>query len=80
MYASRFSYTTDNKLAMKYSEQLSLEQEFNLRIFADQVRTLSLEQAQDLSIELYRQMMLKDNMYEELLKDYWNMSEIPLSV
>ncbi|NEP29247.1 MAG: phycobilisome degradation protein nblA, partial [Moorea sp. SIO3I6] len=37
---------------MKYSEQLSLEQEFNLRIFADQVLTLSLEQAQDLSIEL----------------------------
>ncbi|AOX04024.1 phycobilisome degradation protein nblA [Moorena producens PAL-8-15-08-1] len=63
---------------MKYSEQLSLEQEFNLRIFADQVLTLSLEQAQDLSIELYRQMMLKDNMYEDLLKDYWNMSEIPL--
>ncbi|NEO51609.1 MAG: phycobilisome degradation protein nblA [Moorea sp. SIO4A3] len=63
---------------MKYSEQLSLEQEFNLRIFADQVLTLSLEQAQDLSIELYRQMMLKDNMYEELLKDYCNMSEIPL--
>ncbi|NEQ82680.1 MAG: phycobilisome degradation protein nblA [Moorea sp. SIO2I5] len=63
---------------MKYFEQLSLEQEFNLRIFADQVRTLSLEQAQDLSIELYRQMMLKDNMYEDLLKDYCNMSEIPL--
>lgn len=63
---------------MKYSEQLSLEQEFNLRIFADQVLTLSLEQAQDLSIELYRQMMLKDNMYEDLLKDYGNMSEIPL--
>jgi len=63
---------------MKYSEQLSLEQEFNLRIFADQVRTLSLEQAQDLSIELYRKMMLKDNMYEDLLKDYGNMSEISL--
>ncbi len=65
---------------MKYSEQLSLEQDFNLRIFVDQVRTLSLEQAQDLSIELYRQMMLKDNIYEELMKDYWGMSETPLSV
>jgi hypothetical protein len=65
---------------MKYSEQLSLEQEFNLRRFADQVRTLSPEQARDLSIELYRQMMLKDNLYEELLKDYWGISSIPLSV
>ena len=65
---------------MKYSEQLSLEQEFNLRRFVDQVQTLSQEQAQDLSIELYRQMMLKDNLYEELLKDYWGISSIPLSV
>ncbi len=65
---------------MKYSEQLSLEQEFNLRRFVDQVQTLSQEQAQDLSIELYRQMMLKDNLYEELLQDYWGISSIPLSV
>jgi|APDOM4702015248_1054824.scaffolds.fasta_scaffold730871_1 hypothetical protein len=64
---------------MKYSEQLSLEQKFNLRRFADQVRTLSLEQAQDLSIELYQLMMLKDNMYEEMLKDYWEMDSAPLS-
>ena len=65
---------------MKNSEQLSLEQEFNLRIFADQVRTLSPDQVQDLSIELYRRMMLKDNMYEELLKDYWEINSTPLSV
>ena len=55
---------------MKDSEQLSLEQKFNLRTFTDQVQTLSLEQAQDLSIELYRRMMLKDNLYQELLQDY----------
>ena len=64
---------------MNYSEQLSLEQEFNLRRFADQVRTLSPEQAQDLSLELYRQMMLKDNLYQEILKDYWGMSSVPQS-
>ena len=64
---------------MNYSEQLSLEQEFNLRKFADQVRTLSPEQAQDLSLELYRRMMLKDNLYEELLKDYWGISSFPVS-
>ena len=64
---------------MNYSEQLSLEQEFELRKFADQVRTLSPEQAQDLSLELYRRMMLKDNLYEELLKDYWGISPFPIS-
>ncbi len=65
---------------MKYSKQLSLEQEFDLRRLTTQVRTLSEEQAQDLSLELYRQMMLKDNLYQELLKDYWGMGSISLSV
>ena len=68
------------ELAMKYSEQLSLEQKFNLRIFADQVQTLSSEEAQGLSIELYRRMMLKDNLYEELLQDYWGISSLPVSI
>ncbi|MEM9271618.1 MAG: NblA/ycf18 family protein [Cyanobacteria bacterium P01_F01_bin.143] len=56
---------------MNYPEQLSLEQEFDFRMFADQVRTLSPEQAQDLSLELYRQIMIKDNLYREILKDCW---------
>ena len=59
---------------MNYSEKLSLEQEFNLRRFADQVRTLSSDQAQDLSLELYRQMMLKDNLYEDLLQEFWGLN------
>ena len=61
---------------MKYSEQLSLEQEFDLRRLSTQVRTLSEEQAQDLSLELYRQMMLKDNLYQELLTDYLLIGEV----
>ncbi len=65
---------------MRYSEELSLEQEFNLSRFATEVKTLSPEQVKDLSLELYRQMMLKDNLYMELLKDYWGMNSIPSSV
>lgn len=64
---------------MNYSEKLSLEQEFTLRRFADQVSTLSLEQAQDLSLELYRQMMLKDNLYEDLMQEYWETGSVSLS-
>ena len=56
---------------MNQSSQLSLEQEFNLRRFSDQVRNLSREQAQDLLIELGRQMMIKDNLYKQLLQPYW---------
>ena len=62
---------------MKDSEQLSLEQKFNLRTFADLVQTLSSEEAQGLSIELYRRMMLKDNLYQELLRDYWDIGSFP---
>ncbi len=64
---------------MNYPEQLSLEQEFDFRKFADQVRTLSSEQAQDLSLELYRQMMIKDNLYREILKDCWGIGSVPQS-
>ncbi len=75
-----YNHFTNNNRAMNNSEQLSLEQEFHLRMFADKVRTLSPEQVQDLSIELYRQMIHKDNLYRELLKDYWGVDSNPLSV
>ena len=65
---------------MNDSKKLSLEQEFSLRTFADQVGNLTSEEARGLSIELYRRMMLKDNFYDELLKDYWGISSFPTSV
>ena len=64
---------------MSYSESLSLEQEFELRLFADQLQNLSPEQVKELSLELYRRMILKDNLYEELLKDCWGTGSFPAS-
>ncbi|MGK7915783.1 MAG: NblA/ycf18 family protein [Prochloraceae cyanobacterium] len=64
---------------MNQSSQLSLEQEFNLRKFSDQVRNLSREQAQDLLIELNKQMMIQQNLYQELLKPYWGIGTTPMS-
>lgn len=55
---------------MNQASQLSLEQEFSLRNFSDRVRDLSREQAQELLIELGRQMMIKDNLYKQLLEPY----------
>ena len=48
-------------------EKLSLEQELNHRIFSDRVKQLSLEEAQNLLIELHQQMLEKDNIYKKLL-------------
>ena len=50
----------------KSSVELSLEQEFNHKLFAERVKQLSREQAQELLIELHRQMLYKDNVYREL--------------
>jgi Phycobilisome degradation protein nblA len=43
---------------MNQSATLSLEQEFNLRLFADQVQNLNPEQAKEFLIELNRQIMI----------------------
>lgn len=45
---------------------LSIEQELNHRIFKDNVKQLSREDAQELLIQMHQQMMLKDNLYKEL--------------
>ncbi|MBD2365403.1 NblA/ycf18 family protein [Anabaena minutissima FACHB-250] len=52
---------------------LSLEQEFSLRSFADQVQQMSREQAQELLLMLYKQMMIRETTYQELLKHEWKL-------
>ena len=48
---------------------LSMEQQFKLKVVQDQVRGLSLEQAQEYVVEVMRQMMVKDNLVKQLLKN-----------
>ena len=56
---------------MNQSVELSLEQELKQRRFADRVKTLSKEDIEKLAIELYKQMMLKENIYQALVKEEW---------
>jgi hypothetical protein len=51
--------------------KLSLEQEFHLRSFADQVEHMSREQAVEHLVYFYRQMMLKEIQYKALLSKAW---------
>jgi hypothetical protein len=53
---------------MDTSASLTLEQQFKLEVLKDQVKSLSREQAQDYLIEVFRQMMVKDNLMKQLLK------------
>ncbi|PZV05756.1 MAG: phycobilisome degradation family protein [Leptolyngbya sp.] len=58
---------------MNQAIELTLEQEFSLRRFADQVQVMSREQAQEFLIEQYRLMMIQEKMYQDLLKQEWQL-------
>jgi Phycobilisome degradation protein nblA len=60
---------------MNQTNQLTLEQEFNLRHFADQVGRMSHEQAQEFLIEQHRVMMVQETMYRDLLKQEWKLEQ-----
>lgn len=48
---------------------LTLEQQFQLRMYQDQVFSLSQEQAQEFLVEILRQMMVKDNLLKHFIKN-----------
>jgi hypothetical protein len=56
---------------------LTLEQEFSLRSFENQVNRMSREQAQDFLIKLYEQMIMRENMYKHFLKQQWGLESGP---
>ena len=54
---------------MNESAQLTIEQQFKLHILKEQVQELTHSQAQEYLIEMFRQMMVKDNLVKHLLKN-----------
>jgi len=54
---------------MQAPGNLTMEQEFKLKVLQDQVKTLDMEEAQGYIVELLRQMMVKDNLVKHLLKN-----------
>ena len=58
---------------MSYPKELSLEQKFNIRSFKSQVEKMSHEQAQDFLIQMYEEMLLRENMYKDFLKHQWGL-------
>lgn len=53
--------------------ELSIEQQFSLRFFQTQVEKMNRQQAQEFLIKLYEQMLLRENMYKDLVKYQWNL-------
>ncbi len=50
---------------------LSLEQQFNIKSFENEVKSLNHEQALEFLVKLYEQMLRKENMYRDFLKYQW---------
>jgi hypothetical protein len=53
---------------MNTTVELSIEQQFSLRAFSEQVKDLSQEQAQSFLVDMYRQMIVKEKMYQNFLR------------
>jgi hypothetical protein len=60
---------------MDQAIELTLEQEFSLRNFTDQARQMSREQAQEFLILQYKHMMIRETMYQEILKHEWKLDQ-----
>ena len=48
--------------------ELSMEQQFSMRAYQEQVKGLDQAQAQDMLLEVLRQLMVKENVIRHLLK------------
>ena len=57
---------------MENAMNLSLELKFTLRSFESQVDKLDGEQARHFLVELYRQMMVRENFYKEFIRQERN--------
>jgi hypothetical protein len=48
--------------------ELSLEQQFNLKMYEEQIKGLSQEQSQEFLLEVMRQLMVKENVIRHLIR------------
>lgn len=48
--------------------QLSLEQQFNLRAFEEQIKGISLEQAQILLSDLHKQLLVREAYFKHFIR------------
>lgn len=57
------------KNSMKNPGELTLEQEFRLRLLAEEIKSLDLQQTREYLLEAMQQLMLKDNWVRHTFKE-----------
>lgn len=54
---------------------LKIEQQFQIASFKQQVAQMSREDAQNLLVKLYEQMLVQEITYKQLLKHQWGLTD-----
>jgi ribosome recycling factor len=54
---------------------LKIEQQFQIASFKQQVAQMSREDAQNLLVKLYEQMLVQEVTYKQLLKHQWGLTD-----
>jgi hypothetical protein len=73
VFLNVFRYINDNhcrdgeEIVMSTEQSLTLEQRLKVQIFESRAQGLSLEQTQEFLLELFRQMMVKENLMAKML-------------
>lgn len=52
-----------------HKANLTLEQQFKLEVLKEQVKGLNKQQAQQYLVAIFRQMMVKDNLVKQLMRN-----------
>ncbi len=60
---------------MDIYQELSVEQQFELKVFENSIQQLSLQQSQALLIQLQASMMYQTMTFREILKDAWEIGK-----
>lgn len=58
---------------MAEPNRLTIEEEFKIRSFEEQVRRMSGEQAKETLIKLYQSQVVKESQYKALIKHKWGL-------
>jgi hypothetical protein len=57
----------EDRVQLQFLTELTIEQQFKLKVYANETQSLSAEEAQILLIQMARQNMIKDNVIRHLI-------------
>jgi len=53
--------------------KLTVEQQFSLKTFEIEVQQMSREQAQEMLVNLYQNIIIQENAYKKIIKERWGL-------